>query len=322
MPEPRPEYEYRTGDLVRLTDDPHKGHTAKLTDRCDMSPRNWHMVPQNATDRRLDGFWCRDEGRIELALRDNTPKGEEVIVTATGSKWFGWRGHIKHRFSNGMIDVDFGSGIVGTLHERYLQYTTPATEAKQPQPSRLVGVTGRKRAGKDTFAKRLVDQHGFIRMAFADNVRKVALAIDPLVAEVTYAGKYVTHARLSTMVDALGWEKAKEITEVRRILQRIGTEGIRSLDDGFWIRQVLDNLPDGPVVITDVRFPNEADAIKKAGGVVIRVNRPGLDESDQHTSESAMDGYLHDWSVANTGTVEALYVKVDELVASGFSPGS
>lgn len=242
--------------------------------------------------------------------RGEFPKGEEVEVVARDSRWHGHKGPVQHRSTTtGMVNVE---GLPYAIHERYLRFTTPAVEAKPDKPVRLVGVTGRKRAGKDTFAKRLVDQHGFTRMAFADNVRKVALAIDPIIGWVDGP------VRLSTLVGLGGWEPAKEFPEVRRILQRIGTEGIRSLQPDFWIRQVLDHMPDGPVVITDVRFPNEADAIKMAGGVVIRVNRPGLFSDDQHSSESAMDNYRYNEIVQNEGTVKDLYATVDKWVADGF----
>ena len=78
----------------------------------------------------------------------------------------------------------------------------------------LIGTTGRKQAGKDSFAARLVEAHGFTRVTFADPMREFALALDPLVDG---------HYRLSEIVRSLGWDVAKEsIPEVRRTLQRLG----------------------------------------------------------------------------------------------------
>lgn len=170
----------------------------------------------------------------------------------------------------------------------------------------LIGITGRKQAGKDSFAARLVEAHGFTRVAFADPMRDFALALDPLVDG---------HYRLSEIVKSLGWDVAKEsIPEVRRTLQRLGTEAGREvLGDHVWINAALDTIDaiPGPVVVTDVRFPNEADAILAAGGSVIRIVRPRRDVSDTHPSETAMDDYPVALEIVNDGTLDQLNTAAD-----------
>jgi hypothetical protein len=59
-------------------------------------------------------------------------------------------------------------------------------------------------------------------------------------------------------------------------------------------------------VITDVRFPNEAEAIKKRGGKVISVVRPGHMDTGNHPSETALDGYNFDYVMYNDGSLESL----------------
>lgn len=177
----------------------------------------------------------------------------------------------------------------------------------------LIGIAGRKRSGKDTLAARLVNVHGYTRVAFADPLRAMALALDPLVR--TNAGHVL---RLSELVAFDGWEHAKEHTEVRRTLQRLGTEaGRQVLGDTIWIdtaMRLVDAMP-GPVVITDVRYPNEADAIRAAGGIVLRVDRPGLVSSDVHVSETAMDDYPHYTArIVNDRTIAALQRAADRFV--------
>lgn len=69
-------------------------------------------------------------------------------------------------------------------------------------------------------------------------------------------------------------------------------------------------------VITDVRFPNEAEAIKQRGGVIIKVDstdRIGK-VSDEHISETAMDSYPHDHYIDNNGTIEDLIEKVEDFL--------
>lgn len=77
-------------------------------------------------------------------------------------------------------------------------------------------------------------------------------------------------------------------------------------------------------IITDVRFPNEAQAIKDRGGILIRVNRPvsaiGANKLKhksitQHPSETALDDY-QDWNyiIDNNGTIEDLIEKVEVIL--------
>ena len=173
----------------------------------------------------------------------------------------------------------------------------------------LIGVSGRKRSGKDSFAERLTAVHGFTRVAFADPMRELALALDPLISEVW---------RLSELVDAFGWEGAKENPEVRRTLQRLGTEGGRKvLGENIWVDTAMRTAraADGPVVFTDVRVPNEAEAVKTAGGVVVRIERQGLPTGDTHPSETALDDWRFDFIVHNDSTLEALHAEADRVLS-------
>lgn len=194
--------------------------------------------------------------------------------------------------------------------------------------SRIIGVLGRKRHGKDTFAARLCNEHGFTRLAFADNVRQAALDLDPYITVqqdeyrllegwcLPYDRVYLT--RLSHLVGALGWEQAKEIREVRRTLQNFGTESIRKLDPEFWARAVMTQAAaiDGPVVITDVRFPNEVAAVVTNTGTTVRVVNPRLPRPDEeHISESALDYYAPRFTVPNVGTIEDLHRHADRIAS-------
>lgn len=181
--------------------------------------------------------------------------------------------------------------------------------------SNLIGLVGRKRVGKDTVAARLVEKHGFTRYAFADNVRRALLALDPIV-EPGCDGHCCPSERLAKIVRTCGWEFAKEIPEVRRSLQHYGM-AIREVDRDFWARPVLAAIAadDTPAVITDVRFRNEADAIRAVGGYLVRITRPGLDESDTHVSETELTDYPTDGHIVNSGALAVLDGKVDLIVS-------
>lgn len=204
----------------------------------------------------------------------------------------------------------------------------------------LIGMIGRRRSGKDTFAKTLVEELDFRRVAFADPLRDAALALDPIVGPTSLPGDLVpSYHRLSEVIDTLGWEVAKDFApEVRRILQALGTDAIRKLDDEFWVRIAMERVGDlqtgmthsgwsgrvvrsfdgHSVVVTDCRFPNEAEAIRQAGGVIVRVERPGATEAaeeDLHASETALDDYPEDYVVPNTGTLEDLAEHARQIAA-------
>lgn len=178
----------------------------------------------------------------------------------------------------------------------------------------LIGLMGRKRSGKDTFAERLIVAHGYKRFAFADNVRQAALDLNPIV----YAQPHdeygeVDYTRLSDVVRALGWEAAKELEEVRRTLQNFGTESIRRLDPHFWVRTVMEAVDahEGPAVITDLRFPNEYHAVAARGGYPTRIKRPGLPETDLHISETALDDHVPALVYVNSGSIGDLHAMAD-----------
>jgi hypothetical protein len=173
--------------------------------------------------------------------------------------------------------------------------------------SLVLGTVGLKRSGKDTFAARLVEEHGFTRVAFADPLKDAALALDP---------RIFYRARLSEIVNEDGWEAAKEIPEVRRTLQNLGV-AIRNLDPGFWLNAAIRRADEveGPVIITDVRFSNELGYVARHG-VSVRIVRPGQVNSDTHISENELADAPTTFSVVNGGTVADLHAAADELAAA------
>ena len=63
----------------------------------------------------------------------------------------------------------------------------------------------------------------------------------------------------------------------------------------------------GNYVITDVRFPNEAVAVRKFGeSQVWRIKRDGVKAVNRHISETAMDDQRVDQILTNRGTIEDL----------------
>jgi hypothetical protein len=99
----------------------------------------------------------------------------------------------------------------------------------------------------------------------------------------------------------------------RRLLQTMGTEwGRETIHPEIWIRilqekiRVCWELGHNNIVITDVRFDNEAEMILEEGGVVFRVERPDSPEVEAHASEAGVSTSLCNGIIYNTGTVEEL----------------
>ncbi|MFD7738021.1 hypothetical protein [Kitasatospora sp. NPDC059800] len=182
--------------------------------------------------------------------------------------------------------------------------TAPRTP-RRPKGPQLIGLAGLARSGKDSAASALVEA-GWTRRAFADPLKEMLYALDPLV--FSPSGQ---RNRLGGLVDGLGWDKAKELPEVRALLQRGGTEAGRGvLGPNVWVDQMFRDADSwtAPVVIPDVRFPNEANAIRARGGLVVLVARPGqaLIDGATHISEHALAYCPTDATILNRGTLADL----------------
>jgi hypothetical protein len=69
------------------------------------------------------------------------------------------------------------------------------------------------------------------------------------------------------------------------------------------------------IVISDVRFKNEAISILRRGGIIIKILRPDFDEEDEHESESQIDDIKPNFTIINNGTKEELAFKINLLIS-------
>jgi hypothetical protein len=69
-----------------------------------------------------------------------------------------------------------------------------------------------------------------------------------------------------------------------------------------------------PVVVTDCRYPNEAKALQARGFLLVRLLRPGLESTDTHESETALDDFHTDATLVNDGTPDDLREQLRALV--------
>lgn len=178
-------------------------------------------------------------------------------------------------------------------------------------PLRLIGLTGYAGTGKDTVRSILEQDHGFYGMAFADPLR----------------------AMLGALLQAAGldeiWMTERDLKEepvdcldvsYRHMAQTLGTEWGRNLQPDFWLRiagaHIVNKRRQGErlFVISDVRFVNEAEWVREAGGQVWRIHRPQALPVRPHPSESEIDHIEPDLVLDNSNGVDALWAAVDNAL--------
>lgn len=184
----------------------------------------------------------------------------------------------------------------------------------------IIGISGKKQSGKNTVGEIIqkltpvpnCEEKSFFRLrAFADALKQeVAKATGHTIAAIN---------------------DNKEI--FRPILQWWGTEFRKKFQKNpkYWIDtlawSVINNRVNGySVIITDVRFSEEAEYVKDCGGVLLRVKRTPSDEEfehfgkfgrkavDKHSSETALDDYPFNYIIDNNGTLEELEEEVKKFV--------
>jgi len=171
----------------------------------------------------------------------------------------------------------------------------------------IIGFAGKKRSGKDTIANYLVNKYNFRRYAFGDPVKEVCRILFGFDDEQLYGDR-------KEELDGIG------ITP-REAFQGIGTEfGRKYLHElfptlrvergGLWMDIFRRNCGGGDVVVSDVRFGNEADLIREMGGCVIYLDS-GYGVEDGHETERVDLSY--DYVLENRGTLEDFYENFESL---------
>ena len=189
---------------------------------------------------------------------------------------------------------------------------------------RIIAICGYKQSGKDSIANVLMEKYKYVRVALADPIKRMARNIDPWIPIDGHDFpemwiKYGEMARLSRIVDDYGDVVSKEVPEIRRFYQRLGTEGAWDLfGQDVWVDTLLRFISpvtdDSKFVIPDMRHPHEADAFSMVGAVLWRVYRPGTGINLSHTSESEIDKIKVDTIIDNDGTLDDLAASVKMMM--------
>lgn len=178
---------------------------------------------------------------------------------------------------------------------------------------KIIALNGYARSGKDTAASVLVDEYGFSRVAFADKLREVLYALNPIVwkGRAYDGGNHPTGWKsiyVQDVIDDYGWNRYKETAygdEIRRLLQRLGTEaGRETLWDSIWIDAALNGTDAEKVVISDMRFKNEMRAVLDRDGILLRINRAGVGPANSHSSEIELSTVEFENVLENDGSLD------------------
>jgi hypothetical protein len=207
----------------------------------------------------------------------------------------------------------------------------------------IIGVCGFIGSGKDTVADYLVNLHHFRRESFANTLKDAVSAVfgwDRTMLE----GRTKQAREWREQQDNWWTNRLGMVITPRWVLQNWGTEVCRNgFHDDIWIASLENKLRNSTddVVISDCRFPNEIQAIKQSGGIVVRVVRgpepewydaavscnrgPNgnstwalsgrkLEQLGVHASETAWVGTQFDVVLDNNSTLDDLYQQVKRLV--------
>ena len=172
----------------------------------------------------------------------------------------------------------------------------------------IVGIAGRRYAGKDTAAAALIED-GAVNVKFAGGIKVMLRAYLSYVGVRPETIERMIEGDLKEMPNCfLGYRSP------RYAMQTLGTEWGRNLmGDTFWIDSLTAHIEDKPfVVVTDMRFPNEVEHVKRLGGATVRIVDPDRESlpGDEHASESQIDGLTTDYVIQNPkgeGMIEGLH---------------
>lgn len=178
--------------------------------------------------------------------------------------------------------------------------------------TKLIGVIGFKRSGKDTTADYLCNNHNFVKYGFADPLKRACVEFFGLTEDQVYGES-------KDVIDPV-WGCTP-----RDLLKVMGTEigqyeianhipSFKNVGRLIWVKRFEQwyNLNrDKNVVLCDVRFEHQSDMIVKLGGEIWRVDRPGMDVGDSHASEMEFFDIPYKHLLTNDADLSAFYGKIE-----------
>jgi adenylate kinase family enzyme len=190
----------------------------------------------------------------------------------------------------------------------------------------IIGLIGFKQVGKSTAAKYLEEKYGFTRHNMKDAlIAEIKQNFPDLLQEIATASGYEKpfgyqdKPHFVAVIDDLFQTKPPLM---RALLQNYGTEVRRGDKNSYWTDQWVKKINQLKVmrmcwkfVTDDVRFLNEAKAVKENGGILIRLTRADITTGGTHASETEQLEIQADHSIeCKAGDHEHLYRELDRIV--------
>lgn len=174
--------------------------------------------------------------------------------------------------------------------------------------TRLIGFAGRKRCGKTTLAELLQQEQNAVIITIADYLKYLCcdlmdMSYEELIEKKDngYVFDIVPDEKWFGIIDGktgIGVDNIRKelenvhITNIRQLLQVIGTDVIRKYNENWHVNKMIEEIESYPqdklIVVDDVRFPNEKEAILRHSGDVFFIVRPNVLDVSNHSSETAL----------------------------------
>ncbi len=182
----------------------------------------------------------------------------------------------------------------------------------------IVGISGKIGSGKTTVSE-VFRSNGFELDSFAKSVKDICCILFGFDRDRLEGQK----------IEDRKWRETNNI-KYTNLLGRdfsprdsmilIGTAiGRDIIHPNIWVETLFNRYEEHKgknLLITDVRFPNEYDEIKKRGGIIIRINRKTMENNSAHPSECALDDHPFDYIIDNDGTYDELMEKAKKLLTN------
>jgi hypothetical protein len=160
---------------------------------------------------------------------------------------------------------------------------------------KIIGLAGRARSGKDTVATLFGKTHRVVR--FAQPIKDAVKAL-------------------------YGWSDVAMETDIKDVVDPHWGVSPRSamvhmaqttrlfVANDFFVRRLFDSWEGDTIVIPDVRYKHEVDAIHARGGITIKITREGI---HKHDIEFTVDELETTYQITNNGSLDDLRRQIDSL---------
>lgn len=186
----------------------------------------------------------------------------------------------------------------------------------------LIGITGKRRAGKDTAGKVLIDHYGFERYSLAKPLKLAAIDLFQFSRDQVFGDKkddidLRLGVRPRKILDVLGSHLIFEdiYNYIPELEEKIPKKELLIYRFKWWYEKHKNQN----IVISDVRFKHESVYLKKLGAIIIKIKRPGY-KREGNSFENDVDQIKEDFLIVNNKSVESLQKEVRELFEKKIKP--